>query len=72
MDFLRRLCNDTGRDRAELQLAVALRDLSVKDVRPLAELGVDELVIVEGPPDDAADSGTWVSALADEWIPAAR
>jgi probable F420-dependent oxidoreductase len=72
MDFLRRLCNDTGRDRAELQLAVALRDLSVKDVRPLAELGVDELVIVEGPPDDAADAGTWVSALADKWIPAAR
>jgi probable F420-dependent oxidoreductase len=72
MDFLRRLCNDTGRDRADLQLSVAVRDLSVKDVRPLAELGVDELVIVEGPPDDAADAGTWVSALADKWIPAAR
>jgi hypothetical protein len=51
---------------------VALRDLSVKDVRPLAQLGVDELVIVEGPPDDAADARAWVSALADKWIPVAR
>lgn len=72
MDFLRRLCDDSGRDRAELQLAVALRDPNVNDVRPLAELGVDELVIVEGPPEDASAAGDWVSALADKWIPAAR
>lgn len=72
IDFLRRLCDDNGRDRAELQLAVALRDPTVDDVRHLAELGVDELVIVEGPPEDAAAAGDWVSALADKWIPAAR
>lgn len=72
MDFLRRLCDDNGRDRAELQLAVALRDPTVDDVRPLAELGVDELVIVEGPPEDAAAAADWVTALADKWIPAAR
>jgi probable F420-dependent oxidoreductase len=68
IDFLNRLCGDSGRDRAELRLAVALRDLNVDDVRPLADLGVDELVIVEGPPDDAAMAGDWVSALADKWM----
>jgi alkanesulfonate monooxygenase SsuD/methylene tetrahydromethanopterin reductase-like flavin-dependent oxidoreductase (luciferase family) len=67
IDFLQRLCDDSGRDRAELRLAVALRDLSVNDVRPLADLGVDELVVVDGPPEDAAAAAAWVSALADKW-----
>ena len=67
IDFLHRLCDDSGRDRAELRLAVALRDLSVDDVRPLADLGVDELVVVDGPPEDAAAAADWVSALADKW-----
>ena len=67
IDFLQRLCDDSGRDRAELRLAVALRDLSVNDVRPLADLGVDELVVVDGPPEDAAAAADWVSALADKW-----
>jgi alkanesulfonate monooxygenase SsuD/methylene tetrahydromethanopterin reductase-like flavin-dependent oxidoreductase (luciferase family) len=70
IDFLNRLCDDSGRDRAELRLAVALRDLSVDDVRPLADLGVDELVVVDGPPEDAAVAANWVSALADKWIAA--
>ena len=67
IDFLHRLCDDSGRDHAELRLAVALRDLSVNDVRPLADLGVDELVVVDGPPEDAAAAAGWVSALADKW-----
>jgi hypothetical protein len=71
IDFLHRLCDDSGRDRAKLRLAVALRDLSVNDVRPLADLGVDELVVVDGPPKDAAAVADWVSALADKWIAAA-
>jgi probable F420-dependent oxidoreductase len=69
IDFLQRLCDDSGRDRAELRLAVALRDLSVNDVRPLADLGVDELVVVDGPPEDAAAAADWVSALAEKWSP---
>src|SRR5258705_5108732 len=72
IDFLHRLCHDSGRDRAELRLAVALRDPSVSDVRPLADLGVDELVVVEGPPEDAAAAADWVSALADRWMSAMR
>src|SRR5882757_8452415 len=72
IDFLQRLWDDSGRDRAELRLAVALRDLRLSDVRPLAELGVDELVVVDGPPEDAAAAVDWVAALADKWMPAVR
>ena len=65
-------CDDTGRDPAELRLAVALRDPNVNDVRPLADLGLDELVVVDGPPEDAAVAADWVLALAEKWIAAAR
>jgi probable F420-dependent oxidoreductase len=63
-----RLCAEQGRDRAELRLAVALRDLQVDDVGSLDDLGVDELVIVDGPPGDAGAAADWVSALAEKWI----
>ena len=70
IDFLQRLCGESGRDPTELRLAVALRDLKVDDVRPLADHGVDELVVVDGPPDDADAAADWVSALADKWMSA--
>jgi probable F420-dependent oxidoreductase len=70
--FLNRLCDECGRDPGELRLTVALRDLAVRDVGPLAELGVDELVLVEGPPKDPPVAADWVSALADHWISAVR
>jgi probable F420-dependent oxidoreductase len=68
IDLLNRLCIDSERDHDEILLAVALRDLSVDDVSPLADLGVDELVIVDAPPADAAAAGDWVSILADKWM----
>ena len=34
----------------------------------LAALGIDELVLVEGPPEDARVAADWVSALADRWM----
>jgi alkanesulfonate monooxygenase SsuD/methylene tetrahydromethanopterin reductase-like flavin-dependent oxidoreductase (luciferase family) len=68
IEFLQRQCADSGRDRDDLTLAVALRDPSVDDVGPLAELGIDEFVIVEGPPDNAGAADDWVSALADKWM----
>jgi alkanesulfonate monooxygenase SsuD/methylene tetrahydromethanopterin reductase-like flavin-dependent oxidoreductase (luciferase family) len=40
---LRRMCDEHGRDAAELTVAVALRDLRADDLGPLAERGVDEL-----------------------------
>ncbi|HEX2286420.1 MAG TPA: LLM class F420-dependent oxidoreductase [Mycobacterium sp.] len=66
--FLRKLCDECGRDPGGLRLAVALRDLQVQDVGPLAQLGVDELVVVGAPPRDANVAGDWVSALADHWM----
>jgi hypothetical protein len=47
---------------------VALRDLEPGDAAALAALGVDELVLVEGPPDDASAAADWVGALADRWM----
>jgi alkanesulfonate monooxygenase SsuD/methylene tetrahydromethanopterin reductase-like flavin-dependent oxidoreductase (luciferase family) len=66
---LNQLCVESGRDRAELRLAVALRSPEVEDIDELAELGVDELVLVESPPDRAEAVPGWVSALVDRWMP---
>lgn len=66
--FLRGLCAERDRDAGELQLAVALRELRPADVAPLAALGVDELVLVEGPPEDAGGAADWAEALADRWM----
>jgi probable F420-dependent oxidoreductase len=68
---LERLCADSGRDRAELRLSVALRDPSVGDIGALVELGIDELVLVEAPPDDPGAAAEWVSSLAEQWMTAA-
>ena len=51
------------------RLTVALRDLEPGDAAALAALGIDELVLVEGPPEDASAAADWVRALADRWIP---
>ncbi len=68
---LERLCAESGRDRAELRLAVALVRPEVGDVGALAEMGVDELVLVEAPPDNPDAVSAWVAALADRWMPLA-
>jgi alkanesulfonate monooxygenase SsuD/methylene tetrahydromethanopterin reductase-like flavin-dependent oxidoreductase (luciferase family) len=65
---LRGFCEQQDRDPAELRIAVALRDLTPDDVAPLAASGVDELVLVEGPPEDASVAADWVRALADHWM----
>lgn len=66
------LCTESGRDRTELRLAVALRDPRPRDIAELAQLGVDELVLVEAPPDRRTAAADWVSALADHWMTALR
>jgi probable F420-dependent oxidoreductase len=68
IDTLEQLCADSGRDRAELRVSVALRDPSVGDIGALAESGVDELVLVAAPPDRPEAATGWVLALADQWI----
>lgn len=71
VEFLQAQCRQAGGDVAELRLAVSLRSPEVDDVARLADLGVDEFVVVEGPPADPQDAAGWVSALADRWLPAA-
>jgi probable F420-dependent oxidoreductase len=66
---LRTMCDEQGRDPAQLHLAVALREPRRSDVAALAELGVDELVVVAGPPDDAGAASDWVAELAGQWAP---
>jgi probable F420-dependent oxidoreductase len=68
---IRSLCRDAGRDPDELRLAVALRQPRPADVPTLADIGIDELVIVEGPPDGARAAADWVAALAQRWMAAA-
>lgn len=67
---LRELCDETGRDIADLKVAVALRDPKPGDVAGLTTAGVDELVLVEAPPSDPVEAAAWVAALADRWMPA--
>ncbi len=70
VNHLRAKCAESGRNPDELRLAVALRELQPRDVAPLGTLGIDELVLVEGPPEDAGVAADWVGALADHWMPA--
>jgi probable F420-dependent oxidoreductase len=62
------LCQDAGRDRSELRLAVALREPQAADVLELDRLGIDEMVVVEAPPDDPGAAPDWVAGLARRWI----
>jgi probable F420-dependent oxidoreductase len=66
---LRTLCRRAGRDPLDLRLAVALRDPQHSDVAALADLGVDELVLVAAPPDDPEHADAWVAELAERWQP---
>lgn len=68
--FLRGLCAERGRDLNDLRVTVALRDLQTRDVPPLADLGVDELVVVDAPPEDSRVAAEWVSSLAERWLAA--
>ena len=72
VELIERLCAEAGRDRRELRLAVALPDPRPADVPALAGIGIDELVIVEGPPDDVAAVPDWVAGLARRWMPAGK
>ena len=66
---LKRWCREAGRDASELHLAVSVQDPSPRDIAGLAALGINELVIVEGPPADPEQAADWVRDLADRWEP---
>ncbi|MBJ7338175.1 LLM class F420-dependent oxidoreductase [Mycolicibacterium sp.] len=67
---IRAFCEERSRDATALRLAVALRDPQPSDLEELAALGIDELVLVAGPPDDAHAAADWVNELAAQWLPA--
>jgi probable F420-dependent oxidoreductase len=61
---LRALCETTGRDPSELDVAVALAyPPRPEDRDELTRLGVDELVLVAAPPVDPSEADRWVSEL---------
>ncbi|MBO0677498.1 LLM class F420-dependent oxidoreductase [Mycolicibacterium sp. S2-37] len=60
-------CAASGRPRSDLRIAVALASPAPSDVAGLADLGVDELVLVESPPADPDAAPGWVGELADRW-----
>ena len=72
LSLLQARCREVDRDVDDLRVAVALREPARGDVTALADLGVDELVIVDTPPPEKALAAGWVSRLADRWLPAAR
>lgn len=67
LQLVDKLCGEFGRNRAELTLAVALRQPQPADVSALDGLGVDEFVVVAAPPDDVAKVSGWVADLAARW-----
>ena len=62
------LCTGLNRDRSGLRVAVALRSPCVEDFDELAALGVDELVLVEAPPESPEAASEWITALAVQWL----
>ena len=66
--MLRALCRAAGRDPGDLRLAVSLRNPQPGDVGRLADAGVDEMVLVAGPPGDPIAAEAWVANLARQWM----
>lgn len=70
VDRLRALCARHGTDFGRLRVAVALRTPQIEDLSRLQGAGVQELVLVDGPPDDPDRASAWVHELAGRWLPA--
>ncbi len=66
---LEAFCHAAGRDRSDLTLSVALRAPTPADAGRLAAAGIDELVLVEAPPQDPTRAADWVQQLAARWLP---
>jgi probable F420-dependent oxidoreductase len=60
-------CEQMGRARTSIEIAVSLRDGFPADIATLDELGVDELVIVDSPPENPDDAERWVTETTRRW-----
>jgi probable F420-dependent oxidoreductase len=67
LTLLREFCQDAGRDVKDLDISVALENPRPEDLAALDGLGVRELVLVDGPPEDASAAEQWVAALGERW-----
>ena len=67
LEALRTRCGQSDRARTSIEVAVSLRDGSPADIAALNELGVDELVLVEAPPENPDDAEHWVTEMARRW-----
>jgi probable F420-dependent oxidoreductase len=67
LEALGAACTEAGRSIGSLDKAVALTGAGPSDLGDLEALGVNEVVIVEGPPDVAEDVAAWVDHLAATW-----
>jgi probable F420-dependent oxidoreductase len=67
LTLLREFCQDAGRDVKDLDISVALENPRPEDLAALNGLGVRELVLVDGPPEDASAAEQWVAALGERW-----
>lgn len=72
VSVLRRMCRRLGRDFGDVKLSVSLRDPRPADLGALADIGVDELVVVAAPPDDPIVAEGWVDDLARQYAGALR
>lgn len=68
----------SGADRAVIDAVAVAADVAgfatlwagehvVMVDRSATELGIDELVLVESPPEDSGAVAEWISALAEKW-----
>ncbi len=68
LGVLRSALREEGRDPRALDISVALREGEPDDLPELEALRVDEVVVVESPPDDPDEAADWVGALAARWV----
>ena len=68
LETLRRLCAENHRDPGEVRTAVALLDVTPADRDRIEALGLDEVVLVAGPPEEAAAVEAWMAAITEGWI----
>lgn len=65
---LRARREEAGLDPADFDIAASIVDCDPGELPELARAGIDELVLVEGPPGDAAAALAWVDELARRWL----
>ena len=68
LGVLRSALREEGRDPRALDISVAFREGEPDDLPELEALRVDEVVVVESPPDDPDEAADWVGALAARWV----